>query len=65
MNRLDYVFSRQLWSGRNWSLTISKQYDFVHCIKNYWMFQHTVVVELSKVLDLGDASLGKSEVVLL
>lgn len=48
-----------------WSLTVSKQYDFVHCIKNDWMFQHAVVVELPKVLDLGDAALGKSEVVLL
>lgn len=44
---------------------MSKRHDLVHGIKDNWVFQHTVVVELAEVLDFGDTALKEPVVVLL
>jgi hypothetical protein len=44
---------------------MTESHDLVHDIEDHRMLKHSVVIELSQVLDFGDPALIKLEVVLL
>ncbi len=44
---------------------MTERHDLVHGIKDDGMLEHSVVVELPKVLDFGDTALIELEVILL
>lgn len=43
---------------------MTKRHDLVHYIKDHRVFQHSVVVEFSQVLDLGNSALVELEIIL-
>ena len=44
---------------------MAKRHDRVHRVKDDWVFEHPVIVELAQILDLSNPPLVESEVVLL
>ena len=46
-------------------LTVSESHDPIHCIKDNRMVDHTVVVKLAQIFDLGEPALVEFEIILL
>jgi hypothetical protein len=44
---------------------MTKRHDLVHRVENHRMIDHSIIVQLTKVLDLGNSSLIEFEIILL